>query len=305
MQITKERFTTTALGFVESEKEYDHEEVILRTACELADNFYNEFFKVMTIEDIEELRKIVIEWGRKLSEVGCRDEAIELMNTHLGTDYAGKQRTLDDIHQQGHETLANAIINAYKNDETAQDYTLEQAENVLNMLLTYVSENYDYLYELGYAEADKANFITLAATKVEEFKKELQVVKDWVDRAELPEDIKDELYEEKEEQELYKELVSKGFKEEEILASSLVIKNQDGTYVDRFRKRFMIPIRDVRDRGRTLESVIDQYRTTVKPMHEQFVEPSKKYADIIVPEGGKNQVAVDILVTKIKDILKN
>lgn len=54
---------------------------------------------------IEELRKIVIEWGKKLSEVGCRDEAIELMNTHLGTDYAGKQRTLDDIDQRGFETL--------------------------------------------------------------------------------------------------------------------------------------------------------------------------------------------------------
>ena len=64
--------------------------------------------------------------------------------------------------------------------------------------------------------------------------------------------------------ELYKELVSKGFKEEEILASSLVIKNQDGTYVDRFRKRFMIPIRDVRDRviafgGRVLDDSKPKY----------------------------------------------
>ena len=49
-------------------------------------------------------------------------------------------------------------------------------------------------------------------------------------------------------------------------------------------------LRDVRDRGRTLESVITQYLTTVKPMHEQFVEPSRKYADIIVLEGGHNLV---------------
>ena len=63
--------------------------------------------------------------------------------------------------------------------------------------------------------------------------------------------------------------------------------------------------RDMNDRGRTLESVVNQYLETVRPMHLAFVEPSKRYADIIVPEGGKNQVAVDILVTKIKDILKD
>ena len=63
--------------------------------------------------------------------------------------------------------------------------------------------------------------------------------------------------------------------------------------------------RDMKERGRTLESVVNQYLETVRPMHLSFVEPSKRYADIIVPEGGKNQVAVDILVTKIKDILKN
>ncbi|MCR5825574.1 MAG: uridine kinase, partial [Oscillospiraceae bacterium] len=53
-------------------------------------------------------------------------------------------------------------------------------------------------------------------------------------------------------------------------------------------------LRDVRDRGRTLESVITQYLTTVKPMHEQFVEPTRKYADIIVLEGGRNLVALDM-----------
>ena len=54
-------------------------------------------------------------------------------------------------------------------------------------------------------------------------------------------------------------------------------------------------IRDVNERGRTLESIVTQYLTTVKPMHEQFVEPSKKFADIIIPEGGYNQVALDML----------
>ena len=55
-------------------------------------------------------------------------------------------------------------------------------------------------------------------------------------------------------------------------------------------------VRDIHERQRTLESVIEQYLTTVKPMHEQFVEPSKRYADIIVPEGGQNQVAIDMIV---------
>ena len=58
-------------------------------------------------------------------------------------------------------------------------------------------------------------------------------------------------------------------------------------------------LRDVRDRGRTLESVIEQYLTTVKPMHEQFVEPSRKYADIIVLEGGHNLVALDMIMQRI------
>ena len=58
-------------------------------------------------------------------------------------------------------------------------------------------------------------------------------------------------------------------------------------------------LRDVRDRGRTLESVITQYLTTVKPMHEQFVEPSRKYADIIMLEGGHNLVALDMIMQRI------
>ncbi len=58
-------------------------------------------------------------------------------------------------------------------------------------------------------------------------------------------------------------------------------------------------LRDVKERGRTLDSVIRQYLSTVKPMHEAFVEPSKKNADIIIPEGGKNPVAIEMLIQKI------
>ncbi len=63
-------------------------------------------------------------------------------------------------------------------------------------------------------------------------------------------------------------------------------------------------LRDVRERGRTLDSVVNQYLTTVKPMHEQFVEPSKKYVDIIVPEGGYNRVALEMLNERIHALLK-
>ena len=61
--------------------------------------------------------------------------------------------------------------------------------------------------------------------------------------------------------------------------------------------------RDVIDRGRTLESVIEQYLTTVKPMHEAFVEPSKKNADIIIPEGGNNPIAYGIIIDKIEKFI--
>ncbi len=62
-------------------------------------------------------------------------------------------------------------------------------------------------------------------------------------------------------------------------------------------------IRDVSERGRTLSSVVNQYLTTVKPMHEQFVEPSKKFADIIIPEGGHNTVALEMLNQRIRALL--
>lgn len=63
--------------------------------------------------------------------------------------------------------------------------------------------------------------------------------------------------------------------------------------------------RDINERGRTLESVIDQYLTTVKPAHEQFIEPMKKYADIIIPEGGYNKVAIDLMTTKVISIIND
>ena len=63
-------------------------------------------------------------------------------------------------------------------------------------------------------------------------------------------------------------------------------------------------LRGVSERGRTLESVVNQYLTTVKPMHEQFVEPYKKYADIIIPEGGHNQVAIEMVNYRIHSLLK-
>ncbi|MGM0219594.1 uridine kinase [Enterococcus sp. AZ126] len=61
--------------------------------------------------------------------------------------------------------------------------------------------------------------------------------------------------------------------------------------------------RDMDERGRTLDSVIEQYLTVVKPMYHQFIEPTKRYADVIVPEGGENHVAIDLITTKVASIL--
>ncbi len=62
-------------------------------------------------------------------------------------------------------------------------------------------------------------------------------------------------------------------------------------------------IRDMQERGRSIESVLNQYMQTVRPAHEQFIEPTKKFADIIIPEGGHNLVAIDLMVTKLRSIL--
>jgi uridine kinase len=62
-------------------------------------------------------------------------------------------------------------------------------------------------------------------------------------------------------------------------------------------------IRDIHDRGRSVESVIEQYVSTVRPMHEEFVEPSKRYADLIIPEGGENLVAIDAIIARVEHLL--
>ena len=63
--------------------------------------------------------------------------------------------------------------------------------------------------------------------------------------------------------------------------------------------------RDIAERGRTMEKVIQQYLTTVRPMHLEFVEPSKRYADVIIPEGGLNEVAMEMVIARIESLLKN
>ena len=68
----------------------------------------------------------------------------------------------------------------------------------------------------------------------------------------------------------------------------------------RFIRRLL---RDVAERGRTVESIVEQYLKTVKPMHLEFVEPSMRYADLIVPEGGANRIAIDVLVAKIDSLI--
>ncbi|MDQ0231548.1 uridine kinase [Metabacillus malikii] len=62
--------------------------------------------------------------------------------------------------------------------------------------------------------------------------------------------------------------------------------------------------RDMKERGRSFDSIIEQYLSVVRPMHNQFIEPTKRYADIIIPEGGHNYVAIDLMVTKIQTILE-
>jgi uridine kinase len=71
---------------------------------------------------------------------------------------------------------------------------------------------------------------------------------------------------------------------------------------ERLLRRLM---RDIVERGRAVESIVAQYRETVKPMYQQFVEPTKRYADLIIPHGGHNAVAIDLLVVKIRDLLRN
>lgn len=89
--------------------------------------------------------------------------------------------------------------------------------------------------------------------------------------------------------------------EDEAIRERLDIKVFVDTPADvRFIRRLK---RDVKERERSIDSVIDQYMRVVRVMHDQFIEPSKKYADIIIPEGGHNVVAIDLLITKIASIL--
>jgi len=89
---------------------------------------------------------------------------------------------------------------------------------------------------------------------------------------------------------------------EKILRDMLDIKIYVDTDADvRFIRRL---VRDINERGRTTDSVINQYLNVVKPMHEQFTEPTKRYADLIIPEGGHNKVAIDIITSNIRQILQ-
>lgn len=90
--------------------------------------------------------------------------------------------------------------------------------------------------------------------------------------------------------------------EDERIRELLDIKIYVDTDADlRFIRRV---VRDINERGRTLESVIEQYVEIVRPMHMEFTETTKKYADIIIPEGGQNKVAIDVITAKIQQILK-
>lgn len=89
--------------------------------------------------------------------------------------------------------------------------------------------------------------------------------------------------------------------ENEALRNLMDIKIFVDTDADlRFIRRL---VRDMRDRGRTLESVVEQYQKTVRPMHLEFVEPSKRYADVIIPEGGHNEVGIDLVLQKVRSLI--
>jgi uridine kinase len=89
--------------------------------------------------------------------------------------------------------------------------------------------------------------------------------------------------------------------ENEALRELLDIKIFVDTDADlRFIRRL---VRDIRDRGRTTQMVIEQYLKTVRPMHLEFVEPSKRYADLIIPDGGHNDVGIDLVIQKIRSLV--
>src|SRR5699024_4891679 len=91
--------------------------------------------------------------------------------------------------------------------------------------------------------------------------------------------------------------------ENEILRNLMDVKLYDDTDSDiRILRRMQ---RDIEKRGRTMDSVINQYLTVVRPMHLQFIEPTKRFSDDIIPEGGENNVAIDLITTKIRTLINN
>jgi len=91
--------------------------------------------------------------------------------------------------------------------------------------------------------------------------------------------------------------------ESEALRGLMDIRLYIGVDADeRFIRRMQ---RDVKERGRSLDSVVSQYLNVVRPMHQQFVNPTKKFAHVIIPEGGHNSVAIDLIATKISNILRD
>ena len=84
----------------------------------------------------------------------------------------------------------------------------------------------------------------------------------------------------------------------ELMDIKIVVDTDDDIRIIRRIKR------DMEERGRSLDSVIDQYTSVVKPMYHQFIEPTKRYADLIIPEGASNIVAIDLINTKISTILE-
>lgn len=90
--------------------------------------------------------------------------------------------------------------------------------------------------------------------------------------------------------------------ENESLRNLMDIKVFVDTDADiRFIRRML---RDINERARNIDSIVEQYTTTVKPMHDKFVEPSKRYADLIIPRGGQNEVAISMLINRVKSILE-
>lgn len=183
------------------------------------------------------------------------------------------------------------------------------AENIKNAFednITMLSHDYYYKNhaELTFDERKKLNFDHPAAFETDLLLEHLRKLKEG-------ESIERPVYSFVT-HERQKETVKVVPKKVIILDGILIFENQAlrdmmdiKIYVDtdadiRFIRRL---IRDVNERGRSLDSVVEQYCTTVKPMHEQFVEPSKKYADIIVPEGGYNKVALNMIIERIRSII--